>query len=96
MENNVISADRGKLVTDVIALILSSVNLQHIDAKTVSEQTPLMGGGLDLDSVDVLEVVVAVEHKFGVKIKDVEDGRHIFRTIGTITDFVQSHSKATH
>ena len=85
-----------QLVNDIIQLILTSVNLQHLDAANISEETSLMAGGLDLDSVDVLEVVVAVEHKFGVKVKDVDDGRHIFKTIGTIADFVTTNSKTTH
>lgn len=77
------------LVTEVKNLIITSVNLHHLDPQAISADTSLREGGLELDSVDILEVVVAVEQTFGVKINDAEVGKQHFRTIGTIADFVQ-------
>jgi acyl carrier protein len=48
-------------------------------------------GGLELDSVDMLEVIVAVEQHFGVKVADAETGKKYFRTLGGITEFVKAH-----
>lgn len=76
------------LVTEVKNLIITSVNLHHLDPAAITAETSLREGGLELDSVDILEVVVAVEQTFGVKINDAEVGKQHFRTIGTIADFV--------
>jgi acyl carrier protein len=82
-------AQRDQIVNQVIDTVVNAVNLQHLDKNTIKPSTPLTQGGLGLDSIDILEVVVAIEHKFGRKIADAEVGKKYFQTIGTIADFVQ-------
>ncbi len=82
--------DRNEVVTQVIDLIVDSVNLQHLDKAGIGVDTALTQGGLGLDSVDILEVIVALEQRFGVKVRDAETGQKYFRTIGTVADFVVS------
>jgi acyl carrier protein len=79
-----------KLLEEVISLILESVNLRHVDRSTLNAETSLRKGGLELDSVDILEVIVAIEHKFGVKVEDAAMGEKHFRTLGAIAEFVAS------
>jgi acyl carrier protein len=82
--------DRSRLVADIIEVIVSAVNLKHLDRSTITESTSLTDGGLGLDSIDILEIIVALEQRFGVKIRDAETGRKVLRTIGTVADFVSS------
>lgn len=77
------------ILDDVISVIRHSVNLHHMDLSQFTADTSLHGGGLELDSVDILEIIVAIEHKFNVKVEDAEAGKRYFRTIGTIAEFVQ-------
>lgn len=77
-------------LNDVISVIRDSVNLHHLEPSRFTAETSLREGGLELDSVDILEVIVAVEHKFGVKVDDAEQGKKYFRTIGTIAELVAS------
>ena len=81
------------LVSEIADLIISSVNLRHVQPSTLTADTPLAQGGLGLDSVDILEVVVAIEHKYGVKVQDAATGAKYFRTLGTISEFVQAHPR---
>jgi acyl carrier protein len=81
-------AHRDQVVNEVIETIVDAVNLQHLDRKKITAETVLTEGGLGLDSIDILEVVVAVEHRFGKKIADAEVGKKYFQSIGTITDFI--------
>lgn len=76
------------VLDEVISVIRNSVNLHHMEASRFTPETSLREGGLELDSVDILEVIVAVEHKFGVKVDGAEMGKRYFRTIGTIADLV--------
>lgn len=78
------------VMNEVVEVIRNSVNLHHLDPSKFSAETSLREGGLELDSVDILEIIVAIEHKFGVKVEDAEMGKKYFRTIGTITELVQS------
>lgn len=82
-------SDRQTVVSEVIDTIVNAVNLQHLDRSTIGAETPLTAGGLGLDSVDILEIVVAVEHRFRLKVGDPDTGRRYFKTIGTIADLVQ-------
>ena len=77
-------------LNDVISVIRDSVNLHHLDISRFTPETSLREGGLELDSVDILEVIVAIEHKFGVKVDDAESGKKYFRTIGTVAELVSS------
>ena len=79
---------KSSLVLELKALIINAVNLHHIQSEEISPETPLGATGLNLDSVDILEVVVAVEHKYQVKVADAEVGRKYFGSIGGIADFI--------
>jgi acyl carrier protein len=50
------------------------------------EDISLLGSGLGLDSLDALEVILGIEHSFGVKVE--EDNIGILRSINSIADFV--------
>lgn len=86
--NKAPSKTRAELLEEVKRLVVDSVQIHHIPLSELQEHTSLFQGGLGLDSVDVLEVVVAIEKKFGVRVKDAKAGQQIFRTFGSITDFV--------
>jgi acyl carrier protein len=79
----------SELLGQVTDMIINTVNLHHVDRNTITAETSLRDGGLGLDSVDLLEVIVTVEHQFGVKVSDAEVGKKYFRTVGTIAEFIQ-------
>ena len=81
---------REKLVREIVDLIVEAVNLRHKNKDEITSDTPLVSAGLDLDSLDILEIVVAIENRYKVKIQDADEGKMIFQNIGTIADFVQA------
>ncbi len=86
--------DRIALTNQVIETIFQSLNLKHIDKTSVNENTSITTGGLNLDSVDILEIIVQLEHKFGIKMSDSEAYAQHFQNIGTVVDFVKSKISA--
>ena len=54
----------------------------------IDNDTALFGEGLGLDSVDALQLVVALEKNFGLKSSDAEKAKHILRSIDTIAEAV--------
>ena len=82
--------DQSDQIKEVIGVIVNAVNLHHLPPGSVTASTSLRDGGLQLDSIDILEVVVAIEHHFGVKVGSAEVAREHFRTIGQIASYVQS------
>lgn len=94
-ESQVVGTDvDSRLLEEVKSVIVNAVNLHHLQPAAITPATSLRDGGLELDSIDILEVVVAIEHHFGVKVGDAEVAREHFRTIGKIAAYVQSLKSA--
>jgi acyl carrier protein len=79
------------LLREIATVVVEAVNLHHVDPATLTENTSMREGGLELDSVDMLEVIVAVEQRYGLKVADAETGKKYFRTLGGITEFVKAN-----
>jgi acyl carrier protein len=69
-------------------LIIESLNLEGMKPEMIEDDVPLFGEGLGLDSVDALELVVALEKEFGIKIKSQEIGREVFSSVSTLSEFI--------
>ena len=64
----------------------------QISADEIGEAQPLFGpGSLGLDSVDALQLVVALDRKFGLKIPDAETARAILQSVTCMADAVARH-----
>ena len=74
------------------ALIVRSLNLQDVRPDEIETDAPLFGAGLGLDSVDALELVVALEKEFGIKIKSQEIGREVFSSVSTLSEFIEGRT----
>ncbi len=71
------------------ALIIEKLRLEGKTPADIGDETPLFGEGLGLDSIDALELVVALEQTFGIKVDDGEVGVKAFRTVSTLADFIR-------
>ena len=75
-------------IADIKRLIVQSLNLPGVNPADIDDDAPLFGTGLGLDSVDALELVVALEHAYGIQVADDQIGRKVFASARTLTDFV--------
>jgi acyl carrier protein len=80
------------LVLDLKTLILFTLKLEDLNPGDIEDDAPLFGGGLGLDSIDALELVVALEKKYGVVIADSEVGAKVFRSVNTLAQYVKQQS----
>ena len=73
-------------------LILETLNIEDVQPGEVSTDVSLLSGEntITIDSIDVLEVVVAIQKKFNVKIRDQNHARLIVDTVDTIAEFIHS------
>lgn len=61
------------------------------DAAEIADETPIFGaGGLGLDSVDALQLVVAIEKHFGLKIADAEKAKGVLQSVETIAREIEA------
>jgi acyl carrier protein len=75
---------------DIKALIIESLGLEDIEPKDIPSDQPLFGNdGLGLDSVDALELALALQKRFALKIDpDAKDTRDHFATVNSLAAFV--------
>ncbi|TDP96482.1 phosphopantetheine-binding protein [Labedaea rhizosphaerae] len=69
-------------------LIIDRLGLE-VSPEVVSDNQPLFGRGLEMDSLDSLEIVVMVNNEFGVSVND--DDIEAFGSINALVDFVEAH-----
>lgn len=74
-------------------LIIDSLNLEDITASDIDSAAPLFGdSGLGLDSVDALELGMAVQKAFGIKMdSEKENLRDHFTSVQTLANFIRNH-----
>jgi len=81
--------DTTSLKTRIKSLMVENLMLQ-MTAAEIADDLPLFGpGSLGLDSVDALQLVVALDKNFGLKIRDPEAAREILKNVNTMAEAVQ-------
>ena len=74
--------------------IISELMLEDIAPEDMDAEAPLFGeGGVGLDSIDVLELVVLLEKNYGIKIRASKEGPKIFYSIKTMAEYILGHQK---
>lgn len=91
MPNPLPPKDHAALRAEIVALVSEVLRRDPVDPATMSDETPCVGGPLLQDSLDVLELVVAVDRVYGVSLRDGEVGRAVLLNLGTLTRFVAEH-----
>ena len=78
-----------ELITEIKELIISSLNLEDMTADDIITEDPLFNDGLGLDSIDALELGIALQKTFGVKFQaESEETRKHFYSVQTLAEFI--------
>lgn len=88
-----LSLDDRTTVTarQLAVLLVEGLHLEDVDAQGVDLTAPLFGGGLDLDSLDLLEISLIVQQRYGVKLMaDNPDNDRIFASLQSLAAYVDS------
>ena len=80
-----------ELELEVKTLIVDALKLEDIDPAEIDSEEPLFGDGLGLDSIDALELGVALRKAYGIKIDSVTDEvKQHFANVRSLARFIQS------
>ncbi len=83
------------LEQEIAQLIIDTLNLEHLTAADIAVDQPLFGDGLGLDSVDALELALALQKHYAIRIdSDVKESRKHFATVASLAAFVQEQRSA--
>jgi len=87
--------DNSNLQVELKELIVSSLGLEDIEADEIETEMPLFGEGLALDSIDALELGLAISKKYNVELNsDEEDIQKIFFSVKTLSEFIDTRTAA--
>jgi acyl carrier protein len=86
--------DSTSLKAEIKRLIVDNLMLQS-GVESITDDQPLFGpGSLGLDSVDALQIVVALDKNYGLKIPDPETARQVLHSVNTIASALEAHGVA--
>ncbi|MFR9309032.1 acyl carrier protein [Hydrogeniiclostridium mannosilyticum] len=72
--------------------IIHSLNLNILPAD-IGNDVPLFEGGIGLDSIDGLELLVAVERAFDIEIDDSDLGGDVLKNVNSLVSFIEAKRK---
>lgn len=75
-------------------LIISSLQLEDMTVDDIETDMPLFGEGLGLDSIDALELGVALQKEFGIKFSsNSEENKKYFQSVRTVVELIEKQGK---
>ena len=81
------------LNSELKKLIIETLNLEDVSPEEISDDEPLFGSGLELDSIDGLELVLQLEKTYGIKIGSSEESREALQSVNVLADFISRESQ---
>jgi acyl carrier protein len=85
----------AELNAEIKVLLVEALDLRSKQPSDIGDDLPLFGDGLKLDSLDALQLAVALEERFGVEVPEGEEGRRVFASVNAIAEFVAQARNAT-
>lgn len=80
---------------ELARLIVENLNLENVDPASIDPAAPLFGGDLGLDSIDALELALAVSKRYGIQLRsDNPDNRRVFGSLRALAQHIGSNTVA--
>ena len=80
------------LINQIKVELIKALHLDGMKPEDLDADAPLFGeGGIGLDSIDALEIIVMLEKNYGIRLSNVSEGKAIFKSIRSIAEYVKEH-----
>ena len=74
-------------------LIVEALNLEDIRPEEIQPDDPLFGDGLGLDSIDALELALAISNKYSIQITAQDEGvQEVFATLSKLSSYINANA----
>lgn len=84
--------ENTSLADEIGTLIIETLRLEDVQLSDITPDAPLFGEGLGLDSIDALELALAISQRYGVKISSEDPAvQRIFGSLRNLTQYVEEH-----
>lgn len=82
-----------ELIPKVKQMIIDALRIEGMSCDEIETDAPLFGEGLGLDSIDALQLVVAMEKEFGVVVPDAATGTTVFASVRAMAAYIAENQK---
>lgn len=82
-----------QLIEKVKQMIIDALRIEEMSPADIETDAPLFGEGLGLDSIDALQLVVAMEKDFGAVVPDAATGTKVFQSVRSMAEYIAEHGK---
>jgi len=72
----------------LVLMIISVCDLEDLGPGDIDRDERLIGGELDLNSLDAVEIAATIEYEFGVRIQDLSAAKATFRSVATLAEHI--------
>ena len=80
---------------ELATLIVQALHLETVDPAAIDSRAPLFGGELGLDSIDALEIALAVSKRYGMQLRsDHPDNQRIFSSLRALSEHIERERTA--
>ena len=80
-----------ELILELKQEIIKVLNLEGVTPEDIADNDNLFGEGLGLDSIDALELIVLLEKNYGIKLKDPNEGKDMFKSVRTMAEYLSAN-----
>ncbi|MBQ0053098.1 MAG: acyl carrier protein [Bacteroidales bacterium] len=80
-----------ELILEFKKHLIEELNLEDLNPENIDNDAPLFGEGLGLDSIDALEILLILERKYGIKLRNSADAKAIFKSVRTIAEYIRDN-----
>ena len=85
--------NRDEIESRLKEIVVTALDLEDVTAADIETDVPLFGEGLGLDSIDALELGMAVKKAFGITFSsNPADNKKIFHSVKTLADYIEGQS----
>ena len=88
-------SEQSVLEKEVARLIVEALNLEEVKPDQIAPEAPLFRQGLGLDSIDALELALAISNKYGFQLRsDDENNKEVFSSLRALASHVEKNRQA--
>ncbi|GMT49803.1 MAG: hypothetical protein IEMM0008_1342 [bacterium] len=83
--------DKDSLTNELKEFIIDTLDIDDVNPEELDNDKSLVAEDIGLNSIDLLELTIAIEKKYNIKIGNAETAQKVFQSVNTMADYIIAH-----